>query len=157
MALTPDDPLARAREAARNERPEGWPEVADSAMARVRAFVTPSVPLTAYAPDGGTEHDERGSTTRVASRLVRSVLRTTLQTSTHTPERLDLVVDDGRLAGVEVLLVVSYGTDLRELTREVHAAVRDVVRDLLGPDPAFADDDVVVRVVDVVVGDPRRQ
>lgn len=156
MALnSPDDALARAVELARGERPEAWPQVAASAMERVRAFVTPSVPLHAFAPDGGREFDDRGSTTRVASRVVKAALRAALDTATHTPDALDLLIEEGRLVGVEVALVGSYGTDLHALAEEVRTQVRDVVRDLLGVDPDLDDAYVAVRIVDVVVGDPR--
>lgn len=158
MALnTPDDALARAVELVRGEEPQDWPQVAATAMDRVRSFVTPSVPLDAFGPDGAREFDDRGSRTRIASRVVRAALRAALDTATHVPDALDLVVDDGRLVGVEVALVGSYGSDLRALAEEVRARVLDVLRDLLGPDPAFGGEHIVVRFVDVVVGDPRRQ
>ncbi|MDF9714750.1 hypothetical protein INN71_01820 [Nocardioides sp. ChNu-153] len=159
MALEPVDPFVRATETARSERPEppgGWVELSASVMARVRSSVLPSEPLLTFAADGRPDQDAAGSRTYVSERVVRTALRELLQSSpSHAPEGLRLLVDDGRLTGVEIDLVAAYGTVLPALGDAVRAQVLDLLRGLLGPDPDLGPDDVVVAVTDVAVGDPR--
>ncbi len=155
MALEPHgDPLDRARLAARQEQPEGWIEVSASVMARVRAHVTPSEPLLAFAESGASDRDGVGSRTFVSERVVSAAIRRVLQRPTHAPEDIDLLVVDGRLTHVTLALVCAYGVDLVALADLVRSQVHAEVVGILGPDPEFGPGSVSIDVVDVVLGDP---
>lgn len=155
MALEPNhDPLERAREAAREERPEGWVELSESIMTRVRAVVTPSEPILTYTELGTTDRDGVGSTTRVSARIVVAALRRLLQQPTHAPDDIELTITDERLTAVHLMLVCSYGVDLLPLAEAVRAQVVDEIVAHLGPDPAFTPADVTIDIVDIVLGDP---
>jgi hypothetical protein len=157
MALTPDrDPLTRAVEAARRTEPE-WVEVSTSILDKVRAAMGPSEPLIVFSPDGEPLHDEAGSHTYLSSRVLRHELRRLLQSQpTHAPERIELDVEDRRLATIAVRLVAAYGVALPALGDRVREDLVSLLRDLLGPDPSFSPADVVIEFTDVVDGDPNR-
>jgi hypothetical protein len=150
----PQDPLERARRAAQADEPEGWVEVADSVMSRVRDAVVPAEPVLAVSPSGDVAHDDAGSTVHVSSRVLRAALRRLLRAPTHAPAKIDLTVTDGRLTAVRLELVCSYGPDLLALGDAVRAQVHAELVTLLGPDPAFPPAAITVEVVDVVLGDP---
>jgi uncharacterized alkaline shock family protein YloU len=164
MAVEPAVPevLARATAAAREEEPfastpQGWVEISDSIMTRVRGLKRPGEPLRVWAP-GSTDGspDDRGSTTYLSSRIVVDELRRLLtRDDTHAPERIDLQVEGKRLLGVELALVASYGVPLRQLADQVRADVLDALHSLLGPDPALDASSVGVGFTDLVDGDPR--
>lgn len=163
MAVEPGpatpDLLARAIEQARREpfeeTPQGWVELSDSIMRKVRTVVRPGVPLLVHAPDGGVQQDERGSRTFLSARVVLDELRRVLQAEpTHAPDRIDLDIDDSRLRGVEVDLVATYGVPLLPLADRVRTEVLSVLHELLGPDPDLGPASVSVEFVDVVPGDP---
>lgn len=151
MALEPDNPLDRAIAAARDEQPEGWAELRESVMDRVRLVLLPSQPLLVRTPEGAVAQDADGSRTTLQSRVVVTALRRLMSTSpTHALSDVRLEVEDQRLVALEVDLVASYGLDLRALADDVRVQVVDLVRDLLGPDPDFGAGSVSVHVVDVV-------
>ena len=167
MALTPDrDPLTRAVEAARRTEPE-WVEVSTSVLRKVRASMGPSEPVVVFAADGSPEHDASGSRTHLASRVLQRELRRLLQSHpTHAPERIELDLQDGRLAALSVRLVAAYGVALPALADQVRADLVALLLGLLGPDPAVSGADVtsadgayisqVFELADVVDGDPNR-
>lgn len=155
MALEPGpDPLDRALEAARAEEPDGWNDLSQSIMSRVRSVVTPSYPVLAYSNRGEVNHDDAGSRTRVSSRIINRSLRTLLQQPTVAPVGIDLEVADERLEGVSLSLVCSYGVDLVALGDAVRAEVLAELVAVLGPDPDFTVANIHVHIKDVVVGDP---
>lgn len=156
MALEPAEALARATDAAREEdAPEGWTEVAAGVRARLRSLLPPSHPLLVVAADGSLVHDQAGSRTFIADRLVRDALRELLQAHpTHAPDDIRLLVEDDRLRGVEVDLVAAYGVPLPALGEAVRTEVLTTLRGLVGPDPELGPGQVAVRFVDVSVGDP---
>lgn len=155
MALTPD-PLERATQAARTEEPEGWIELSESIMTKVRSAVTPAEPILAFDAAVGAVRDAEGSRTFVSSRVVSAALRRVLQgESTHAPDRLRLQVDDGRLVAVDIAIVASYGVDLVALADAIRQQVLRELVSLIGPDPEIGPGQVSIEVVDVVVGDPR--
>lgn len=154
------DALDLAADAARQEAaegaPEGWSEVAANVRGRLRSVLDPAVPLLVHDEQGRAEHDDQGSRTWVTDRVVKAALRRALQVSpTHAPSALRLVVDEGRLSGLELDLVAAYGVELRPLADAVRGVVLRELRALLGPDPAFGPADVTIAFVDVVPGDPR--
>ena len=156
MALEPEDPLSRAVEAARRTEPE-WVEVQSSILRRVRASLGPSEPVLVHAADGSAEQDDSGSRTYVSTRVLRRELRRLLQSRpTHAPDRIELDLEDQRLRGVTVRLVAAYGVALPALAEEVRSELVALLRELLGPDPAFSGADVAVEFSDVVDGDPNR-
>jgi len=148
------DPLERARQAAREEQPDGWIELSESIMSRVRALVTPSDPILAFTETGTTDRDTSGSKTRVSARIVTAAIRRVLQQPTHAPEDIDLTVIDERLARVDFKLVCSYDVDLVSLAEVVREQVHHEVASILGPDPEFASSTISIDIVDVVVGNP---
>lgn len=159
MALEPttSDPLDRALQAAREETPEGWVEISQSVMSRVRALISPSKPVLTFTEGGDETRDSDGSRTYVSSRVVVAVLRRLLQGSTtHAPDRIDLDVDDARLVGVRVAVVGTYGIDLRALAATMHAEILEQLHELLGPDPAWGPSLLEIEITDVVAGDPNR-
>lgn len=152
MALEPPDPLDRAIEAVRGEpTPDTWEEISTSVMGRVRTLVRPSQPLLVHTGDGSTVQDADGSETVLQSRVVVSALRRLFGTS-PTVDLADvrLRVEDRHLEEIEVDLVCAYGTPLHPLAEEVRRQVLDVLRELVGPDPALGPASVSVQVVDVV-------
>ncbi|MDT9593508.1 hypothetical protein RDV89_10555 [Nocardioides zeae] len=159
MAVEPYDPFDRATDVARREArttPDGWIEIVEAVRAGVRASVAPSPPLVTFGPDGTPSRDDSGSRTLVSERVVRTVLRRALdKAETHAPEDIRLVVEDGRLAAVEVDLVAAYGAPLAQVGEAVRVLLLEVLRDLLGPDPDFDAPHLGVTFTDVVVGDPR--
>lgn len=155
MALEPrPDPLDRALQAARDEENDGWIELSQSIMSRVRSTVTPSQPVLAWTTAGLPTHDETGSRTWVSSRILTAALRRHLQQPTFAPVAINLVVDDERLTGVEVSLATSYGVDLVALADAVRVSVHAELVGILGPDPDFRAADIAVHISDVVVGNP---
>lgn len=156
MAIEPTtDPLERARQAARDEQPEGWIELSESVMSRVRALVTPSEPILAFTNTGNADHDRVGSKTRVSARIVTAALRRVLQQPTHAPEDIDLEILDERLGHINIKLVCSYDVDLVALAETVRNRVHhEVVSSILGPDPEFTPTTISIDIVDVVVGNP---
>jgi hypothetical protein len=160
MAVEPGTPdaLARAVEQARREAfdatPQGWVELSDTIMSRVRGLVRPAEPVLVLGPDG-PEQDDQGSRTYVSSRVVVDALRRVLQAHpTHAPERIDLRLEDTRLRGVHLALVATYGVELRPLADEVRAEVLVTLRGLVGPDPELDAAAIEVEFVDGVPGDP---
>ena len=152
MALGPG-PLERATEAAREDE-TGWSEVADRIKDRVGAVRLPSRPIATFTASGEPALAD-GHPVTVASRELQGAIRSLLQAPTHAPDGIDLTVEAGRLVRVEVDVVATYGEPLLPLLETLRAEVASVVVDHVGPDPSFdLRGDVVVRVVDVVVGDP---
>lgn len=154
-----EDALGLAVDAARQEAaegpPEGWSEVAATVRGRLRSVLDPAVPILVHDARGLLEHDDQGSRTWVTDRVVKTALRRALDDPAFAPSALRLVVDEGRLRGVELDLVAAYGVELRPLADVVRAVVLRELRELLGPDPAFGAADVLIAFVDVVPGDPR--
>ncbi len=153
------DVLARAVEEARREpfddTPQGWVELSDTIMSRVRGLVRPGDPILVHAAGGGPDQDDHGSRTYVSTRVVVDALRRALMAEpTHAPARIDLSLTDSRLRAVEIGLVATYGVELRPLADQVRVVVLDTLRALLGPDPELDGSAISVEVVDVVVGDP---
>ena len=156
MALEPQDPLSRAVEAARRTEPE-WVEVQSSVLRRVKASLGPSEPVLVFTADGSAEQDESGSHTYLSTRVLRHELRSLLQSRpTHAPERIELDLEEERLRAVTVRLVAAYGVALPALADEVRADLLSLLRDLIGPDPAFSAADVTIEFSDVVDGNPNR-
>ena len=155
MALEPGpDPLDRARRAAREEEPDGWIDLSQSIMSRVRSVVTPTVPVLAFSTTGETTHDDAGSQTRVSSRILNNALRRLLQQPTVAPVAIDLTIVAERLEAVSLSLVCSYGVDLIALADAVREAAYAEIVSVLGPDPDFSPGHIDVRISDVVIGDP---
>lgn len=155
MALEPDDPVTRALAAARRTEP-GWVDVSSSVMRRVASLARPGEPLLVHTPAGEAAQDESGSHTYVSSRILTTELRRLLQSApTHAPAGIDLEVVERRLTAVRLRLAAAYGVPLPELGEQIRSEVLGVVRDLLGPDPAFGPAQVEIAFEDVVPGDPR--
>ncbi len=156
MALEPtSDPLDRALQAAREETPEGWVELSQSVMSRVRGLVAPSDPVLAFGAEGSDTHDATGSRTFVSTRVIAASLRRLLQGApTHAPERIDLEVVDDRLVAVELTFVCSYGVDLRALAGRLRDDVLTELTSLIGPDPELGPAMIDIEIADVVDGDP---
>lgn len=161
MAVEPRTPdvLARAVEEARrapfDDTPQGWVELSDSIMSRVRGLVRPGDPILVHSAAGTPDQAEDGSRTYVSTRVVVDALRRVLvDEATHAPARIDLRLTDSRLRGVEIDLVAAYGVELPPLADRVRATVLDTLRGLLGPDPELDGSAITIEVVDVVVGDP---
>ncbi len=148
------DPLERATLALRNEGDEGWIEVSQSVMSRVRTLVTPAAAVDTFA-EGRVERSDRGSTIRVSGRVLTPQVRRAVETSRRAVDAIDLVVTDDRCSSVRIDLVCAYGADLQHEGGEVRRAAAAVLRMVLGDDPLFdVDRDIEVRVVDVVDQDP---
>ena len=159
MALEPPHPettpelpgaglLERAARAARDERPEGWVALSESIMTRVRATVMPAHPVLVRT-------DPDGSRTYLSTRVLSAGLRELLQREpTHAPDGIRFHLDDDRLVGVDLALVVAYGVDVAALASRVRQDVVAELVELVGT-TSMSSADVAIDVVDVVVGDPR--
>ena len=156
MALEPTDPLDRAVSAARDEpTAETWEQVSTSVMGKVRSLVRPSEPLLVHTATGATEHDDAGSETVVQSRVLVTALRRIFAAHpTLALSDVRLEVEERRLVEVELDVVSAYGVSIPEVADQARQDVVETVRQLLGPDPAFAAASVAISVVDVVE-DPR--
>ncbi len=156
MALEPTpDPLERARRAAREEQPEGWIELSESIMSRVRSLVTPSDPILAFTDAGNSTRDTEGSRTYVSARVVTSALRRLLQREpTHAPDGIRLQVEDDLLTGIQLTLVCSYGVDLVALATAVRQDVLGEIARLIGPNPNLGPATISIEITDIVEGDP---
>lgn len=156
MALDPS-PLDRATRAARAEEPEGWVDLAESIMSRVRRVVVPSEPILTFTAQGTPSRDAEGSETFVSARVVIAALRRLLQEHpTHAPETIDLQVDDNRLTGVDIRLVARFGVELHPLADTLRPQIYAIVRELLGPAPGVDPSMIEIEYVDVTRGDPNR-
>jgi uncharacterized alkaline shock family protein YloU len=154
MALEPD-PLDRAIGAARAETPEGWVELSQSVLERVRDLTLPGDPVVVRDAAGRLVHDEEGSRTFVSTRVLVRALRVLLRSEpTHVADGIRLDVEDGVLTGVDLSLVAAYGVDLRALADDVRGHVVAELVALLGPG-ALTPAEVDVSFTDVVDGDPR--
>lgn len=146
MALEPpSDPVARARDLAREQDSERWSALSERIREQARSITRPAEPmLVSTAGDGAR--------TRVSSRIVTARLRRLLQRqATHAPAAIDLVITDERLVEVSVDLVCSFGPDLHLLAEQVRDEIRGALHELADLEPERVD----IRVVDVVDGDPR--
>jgi hypothetical protein len=156
MALDPS-PLDRATRAARAEEPEGWVDLAESIMSRVRRVVVPSEPILTFTAEGTPSRDAMGSETFVSARVVTAALRRLLQEHpTHAPETIDLHVDDNRLTGIDIRLVARFGVELHPLADTLRPQIYAIVRELLGPAPGVDPSMIEIEYVDVTRGDPNR-
>lgn len=156
MALDPS-PLDRATRAARAEEPEGWVDLAESIMSRVRRVVVPSEPILTFTAEGTPSRDAEGSETFVSARVVTAALRRLLQQHpTHAPETIDLQVDDNRLTGIDIRLVARFGVELHPLADTLRPQIHAIVRELLGPAPGVDPSMIEIEYVDVTRGDPNR-
>lgn len=150
------DPLERATRALRSEPDNGWIEVSQAVMSRVRTLVTPASAVIAFDESGSSERGVRGSIVRVSGRILTPQLRDAIDTPTHAADSVDIEITDDRCSAIHLGLVCAYGTDLQQEGREARSAAASVVRHLLGPDPDFDPDrDITVEIRDVVEGDPR--
>jgi hypothetical protein len=152
------DPLERATTALRDEPETGWIEVSQSVMSRVRTLVTPASAVDTFDETGSSQRGERDSVVRVSGRVLTPMLRAAVDTPGRAADSIDIEVVDGRCSAIHLALVCRYGLDLNAEGRDARAAAAEVVRELLGPDPAFDPErDITVEVVDVVDGDPHSQ
>lgn len=151
MAMNDDDALERATHAMRRERPSGWSDLSDAVRRRVRGLVSPAPSMTATTDDGSVLWDDAGSTVLVSGRVVVAALTGELADDDRVLDDVRLVVEDERLAQVELDLVCSYGSDLRTESDRTRSQAEVVLDELLGPDAARQ---VVVRIVDVVEHPP---
>ena len=152
------DPLERATTALRDEPETGWIEVSQSVMSRVRMLVTPASAVITFDESGTSQRGEHGSVVRVSGRVLTPLLRVAVDTPDRAADSIDIEVADDRCSSIHLALVCRYGLDLNAEGRDARAAVAAVVRDVLGPDPAFDPErDITVEVVDVVDGDPHSQ
>ncbi|MEU0316122.1 hypothetical protein [Nocardioides sp. NPDC006273] len=156
MALDPS-PLDRATRAARVEEPEGWVDLAESIMSRVRRVIVPSEPILTFTAQGTPSRDTEGSETFVSARVVTAALRRLLQEHpTHAPETIDLHVDDSRLTGIDIRLVARFGVELHPLADTLRPQIYAIVRELLGPAPGLVPSLIEIEYVDVTRGDPNK-
>lgn len=156
MAVEPTpDPLDRALRAARDEQPEGWIELSQSIMSRVRSLGMPSDPVLAFFDSGTAIRDVEGSRTFVSARVITNALRSLLQAHpSHAPQGIRLNVEDERLTGIEIKLVGSYGVDLKALADSIRSEILIELELLMGPDPDLGIGAIGIEFVDIVEGDP---
>lgn len=155
MAMS--DPLDRVERATRRlaETDEpGWVNLPGPIMARVRSLVIPSMPVAIYSPEGDAVHDDRGSRTWVAGRLLTTSLRRALQHSAYAPSNLTLELDGDRCTRVAVELIASYGQDLNKVAQHARVTAQEVVSVALGPDPD-GPVPIDVELADIIEGDAR--
>lgn len=152
------DPLERATSALRADDDNGWIELSQTIMSRVRTLVSPAEPIDTHGPDGAVARGPRGSTIKVSGRVLTPIVRAAVDGPARATDSIDIEVVDGRCASVSIGLVGLYGSDLQREGREVREAVAEVLRAVLGPDPDFDPrSDILVTVTDVVLDDPHAQ
>lgn len=120
----------RAAAAMRQTDEPGWAQVSDRLRDTLRQIPLP-------ATDVRADHGEsQGGQDLVSTRALRSLLRTTLVSDSHSPERLSFETDGDRLVAVEVEMTVVYGVVLPDVLQGILGRVTELLDDALGAEGA---------------------